>query len=204
MTKIKLCGLTRAKDIQAANRLVPEYIGFVFAEKSRRYVTGEQAKNLRAMLIPEIKAAGVFVREYPALVAELANSGTIDIVQLHGGESEDYIKALRGMTDKKIIKAFSVTCERDVEEAEKSSADYVLLDSGTGGTGTNFDWSLLKGINRQYFLAGGLDSERVKQALKILSPYCVDVSSGIETNGTKDEKKMRDFVSAVRNFWDAE
>lgn len=199
MTKIKLCGMMRERDIHAANLLMPEYIGFVFAQKSRRFITAEQALHLKNLLDKNIRSVGVFVREKPEIVAQLAQSGVIDIIQLHGGESEDYIKALRKLTDKPIIKAFSVKSLLDIEQAQNSSADFVLLDSGTGGTGTVFDWELLKNIKRKYFLAGGLDETKVKEALKKLSPYGVDVSSGIETNGFKDEKKMQSFVEAVRN-----
>lgn len=200
MTKIKLCGMTRECDIQAANSLLPEYIGFVFAEKSRRFVPEEKARSLGNILDKKIKRVGVFVNEKPENASRLANSGIIDIIQLHGSETDDYIKYLKNLTDKTIIKAFSVSSLYDIEKAEKSSADLVLLDSGSGGTGTSFDWELLKNIKRDYFLAGGLDETKVIIALKNLSPYGVDVSSGIETNGFKDTEKMKSFVRAVRNF----
>ena len=201
MTKIKLCGLSRACDIETANRLSPEYIGFVFAAKSIRYVSSEKAAELKKMLHPSIKAVGVFVREHPETVAELLRSGTIDIAQLHGGESEDYIKQLRTLTDKPLIKAYRIDTEQDVEAANMSSADYVLLDSGQGGTGTTFDWNLLEKIDRPYFLAGGLNADNVRDAIERLNPYAVDVSSGIETDGHKDSRKMEDFVHAVASSY---
>ena len=197
MTKIKLCGLSRPIDIQVANRLSPEYIGFVFAPKSKRYVTAEKAKELKRLLAPEIKAVGVFVDESPQTVAELLNEGVIDIAQLHGSEDEDYIKLLKELAGKPIIKAFCIESEEDIVRAEKSSADYILLDSGTG-TGNVFDWSLIKSVKRPYFLAGGLDCTNVGEAIRTLQPYAVDVSSGIETNGLKDINKMTEFVSTVR------
>lgn len=197
MTKIKLCGLSRPCDIEAANRLQPEYIGFVFAPKSRRYVNAEKAVELKKLLHPAIKAVGVFVRENPETVAGLLRNGTIDIAQLHGGESEDYIKQLRMLTGKPLIKAFRIDTEQDVEASNRSSADYVLLDSGQGGTGTVFDWNLLEKIDRPYFLAGGLNADNVRGAIDILNPYAVDVSSGIETDGYKDIQKMEAFVHAV-------
>lgn len=198
MTRIKLCGLSRVCDIEAANKLMPEYVGFVFAPKSRRYVSEEKAAQLRQLLSLDIKAVGVFVNEDINAVAGLLRKGIIDIAQLHGGEDEDYIKALRSLTDKPIIKAFRIDTAQDVQNAERSSADYVLLDSGSGGTGTVFDWELLGSIERPYFLAGGLDAENIENAVKTLRPYAVDVSSGIETGGVKDIMKMKQFVSLVR------
>jgi phosphoribosylanthranilate isomerase len=198
MTKIKLCGLSRPQDIEAANRLKPDYIGFIFAPKSRRYVSPQRAAELRALLDPSIQAVGVFVREEPETIAALLRAGTIDVAQLHGGEDEDYIAALRARTGKPLIQAFRVDTQEDVQRAGKSSADLVLLDAGTGGTGTCFDWSLIQSLKRPYFLAGGLGVENVADAVKTLRPYAVDVSSGIETDGVKDPQKMTDFVRAVR------
>lgn len=197
MTEIKLCGLTRLCDIEAANELKPGYIGFVFAPKSRRYVTPEKAAELKKRLRPDISAVGVFVNESIDNAARLLNGGVIDIAQLHGTENEEYINHLRKLTDKPIIKAFRIETEQDIINAESSSADYVLLDSGAG-TGTVFDWALIKSIKRPYFLAGGLSPDNVQDAVKTLTPYAVDVSSGIETDGLKDRNKMAEFVAAVR------
>ena len=199
MTKIKFCGLRRQEDIDFANLILPEYIGFVFANKSKRYVTPEKAASLRKRLDGRINAVGVFVNEEPLQVAELLNGGVIDIAQLHGGENEEYISRLRKLTDKPIIKAFNVTDESDISLALKSSADYVLLDSHLAGSGTRFDWELLKNFGRPYFLAGGLDPENVFGAVLSLHPYAVDVSSGIETDGVKDFDKMKRFA-AVREL----
>ncbi|MDE7232251.1 MAG: phosphoribosylanthranilate isomerase [Lachnospiraceae bacterium] len=197
-TKIKLCGLSRECDIEAANELLPEYVGFVFAKKSIRYVSPEQAAALRKQLAPQILAVGVFVNEPPESVSELLAAGVIDIAQLHGSEDEAYIERLRALADKPIIKAFSVNAEQDIRRAAESSADLVLLDAGSGGTGTAFDWGLLAGMERPYFLAGGLDASTVEEAVRKWRPYAVDVSSGIETDGHKDVEKMRNFVWAVR------
>lgn len=198
MTKIKLCGLKRPQDIQAANELLPAYIGFVFAPKSRRYVHPDRAEELRRMLNPGIIPVGVFVNETPETVAALLDRGIIDIAQLHGKEDEAYIRRLRQLTKKPLIQAFRVDTPADVAAAQASTADYVLLDSGAGGTGTCFDWSLLQDIQRPYFLAGGLTPENVGGAVATLHPYAVDVSSGIETDGAKDKEKMTQFVRAVR------
>lgn len=198
MTKIKLCGLTRPCDIEIANQLKPEYVGFVFAKNSRRYVTSDRAFELKKMLLPEIKTVGIFVREAPETVSGLLNEGILDMAQLHGGEDEAYIHCLRSLTDKPLMKAFRVDSAKDIAAAERCSADYVLLDSGDGGTGTAFDWTLLQKMKRPYFLAGGLTCENVGRAVKELRPYAVDVSSGIETDGYKDAGKMVKFVDAVR------
>ncbi len=197
MTRIKLCGLSRPCDIEAANELKPDYIGFVFAPKSKRYVTPEQAMTLKQMLLREIQAVGVFVNEDPLNVARLLRDQIIDVAQLHGGEDEAYIARLRQLTDMPIIQAFRVKTARDVERIEQSTADYVLLDSGAG-TGTVFDWDLIQNVTRPYFLAGGLDPYNVADAVKTRRPYGVDVSSGIETGGRKDKTKMAAFVAAVR------
>ena len=197
MTKIKLCGLSRMEDIEAVNELKPEYIGFVFAPKSRRYVTPETVIELKQLLSPEIQAVGVFVNERPEKIVELLHNGVIDVVQLHGDEDEVYISRLRKLTDKPIIKAFRVETASDIDDAKRCSADYILLDSGAG-TGTVFDWKLLQNIHRPYFLAGGLTPDNAADAVKQLHPFAVDVSSGIETGGTKDKEKMAAFVAAVR------
>lgn len=196
--KIKLCGLMRPSDMEAANLLHPDYVGFVFARKSRRYVSLERVKTLKELLHPDILAVGVFVDEEPDAVAAWLAAGVIDLAQLHGGEDEAYMEKLRGLTDKPIIKAFSVKGEGDIRNANESSADYVLLDAGDGGTGTAFDRELLAGMNRPYFLAGGLEPSTVGEAVRRWRPYGVDVSSGIETDGVKDADKMREFVDHVR------
>lgn len=197
MTKMKFCGLSRCCDIEAANELMPDYIGFVFAPKSRRYVTAEKAAKLKQMLSPRIQAVGVFVNETPQNVADLLNQGVIDIAQLHGNEDEDSIKRLRQLTDKPVIKAFRIETAGDILQAEQCTADYILLDSGAG-TGTVFEWKLIRNIRRPYLLAGGLSPENVKDAVAMLHPYAVDVSSGIETNGYKDKSKMAAFAAIVR------
>ena len=197
MTKIKLCGLSQLCDIEAVNELNPDYIGFVFASKSRRYVTYERAAELKSRLSPEIQAVGVFVNESLQNVAKLLQKGVIDMAQLHGDEDEDYITQLRQLTNKPIIQAFRIKTAKDVNTAQQSRADYILLDSGAG-TGTVFDWELVKSIRRSYFLAGGLDADNVTDAVKALHPFAVDVSSGIETGGVKDKSKMAAFAAAVR------
>ena len=197
MTRIKLCGLSRPCDIQTANELMPEYIGFVFAPKSKRYIDPQKAAGLKELLSSDIQAVGVFVDEASDTVAALLNSGVIDIAQIHGGEDEAYIQRLRQRTDKPIIKAFQIKSRHDLAEAKACTADHILLDSGAG-TGNVFDWSILQDVKRPYFLAGGLSPDNVGDAVRLLHPYAVDVSSGIETDGRKDEEKAAAFIAAVR------
>lgn len=197
MTKIKLCGLSRAVDIQAVNELQPDYIGFVFAPKSKRYVSPDQARELKRLLSSGIQAVGVFVNEGPEVVADLLNSGVIDLAQLHGSEDAAYIASLKKLTAKPIIQAFTIRTPEDIDLANRSPVDYVLLDSGAG-SGTVFNWDLIQYMTRPYFLAGGLDQYNVAEAIRALHPYAVDVSSGIETDGRKDQSKMAAFVAAVR------
>lgn len=197
MTKIKLCGLKRPCDIAYVNELAPDYIGFVFAKKSKRYVSPEEAKVLRSRLQTGIVPVGVFVDEEKELVAKLVKQNIIEAVQLHGQETEEYIQELRTMVSCPIIKAFRMESDADVAAAKESLADYVLLDSG-GGSGATFDWSMLKEMNRPYFLAGGLTSENVAEAIRKLQPFAVDASSSLETGGVKDRDKMTNFVQVVR------
>ncbi len=197
MTKIKLCGMRRVIDIQTANTLKVEFIGFVFWTKSKRMVTPEEAAELKSILSPDIAAVGVFVDEKAETVAELLNRGTIDIAQLHGSEDEAYVRHLRTLTRKPLIQVFRIREQKDLEAAACSSAESVLLDAGKGD-GITFDWNLLRDFTRPYFLAGGLTPENVSAAIDQLHPYAVDISSGIETNGIKDAEKMTAFVKAVR------
>lgn len=198
MTKVKFCGLTKEADILAANELLPDYVGFVFAPKSRRCITPEKAAALKEKLNASICAVGVFIDETYEAVAKLHKSGIIDIAQLHGNESSEYIERLRSLSHMQIIQAFRIKTAADVAAAQKSPADYILLDAPVPGGGTVFDWSLIKELDRPFFLAGGLNPDNVKQAALELEPYAVDVSSGIETDGIKDKEKMRRFLCALK------
>ena len=197
MTQIKFCGLSRLQDIEFVNELKPEFIGFVFARQSRRYILPECALKLKAELSQEIKSVGVFVNEKINIIANISSQNIIDLIQLHGSEDDNYVRQLKNLTSKAIIKAFVIKSSRDIIQASQSSADYILLDSGAG-TGQAFNWDLIKSFRRDYFLAGGLNPENVRRAIKILNPFAVDTSSGIETNGFKDKIRMSAFVDAVR------
>ncbi|MDO4331146.1 MAG: phosphoribosylanthranilate isomerase [Eubacteriales bacterium] len=200
-SRIKICGLYRPCDIDFVNASRPDYIGFVFA-KSKRQVTKEQAKLFKEKLDPGILAVGVFVNEEPEAIAQLVKDGIIDMVQLHGQETEEYMEKLRKLlkdSGKKcpFIQAFSVKTEEDVAKACKSSADYILLDHGAGGTGHSFDWSVIGQIDRPFFLAGGLGPDNLKKAMRV-GAFALDVSSGVETDGCKDPEKIERCVAMRR------
>ena len=197
MTKIKLCGISRSEDISIVNNLKPEYIGFVFAKKSKRYVSPDIAAGLKKELSEGIEAVGVFVDEPVENIAELFRKKIIDAAQIHGNEDDDYIKRLKNLVDIPVVKAFQMNKVTDISAVEGSKADYILLDSGAG-SGETFEWDSIKHIKRPFFLAGGLNEHNVAAAVRDIHPFAVDVSSGIETNGVKDGIKMADFVAAVR------
>jgi phosphoribosylanthranilate isomerase len=204
ITKIKLCGMRTAEDITAANRCRPDAVGIICSEGFRRYVPWQKALELREQLDSSNRCTGVFVNETYEYIASYLKRGIIDVVQLHGDESEDYIRQLRQVMLYQgrvlpVIKAFKVRSREDVEKAIKSTADYILLDNGTG-TGQTFDWGLLENVGREYFLAGGLGPENVAEAVRRLHPFAVDMSSRLETEGSKDAEKMRRAVCAVRDL----
>jgi len=197
ITKIKFCGLRRPEDILYANKLLPDYIGFVFAP-SRRQVDMNTARQLKSLLDPAIAAVGVFVNEKPELVARHCNEGIIDMIQLHGDEDQLYYDELKSLTDVPVIRAVRV---KDALPEELPQADYLLFDTlsgyGMGGTGDAFDWSILRGVDRPYFLAGGLNRYNIGKAIESFKPFAVDVSSGIETGGVKDPEKMEEIIKKI-------
>lgn len=197
MTKIKICGLMTPQDAAFVNAVQPDFAGMILSPGFRRTVTRETAAAIRKALDAAIPAVGVFVDAEPADIAAYVNSGIIQTVQLHGHEDTAYIEKLRQMTDAQIFQAFRIRSAADVQQAEQSPADMILLDSGTG-TGKVFDWSLLSDIRRPYLLAGGLNPENAPAAVAALHPAGVDVSSGVETDGRKDFAKIQAFVNAVR------
>ena len=203
MTKIKICGLTRTEDIEMVNEFLPDYIGFVFA-KSRRQVSAEQAKELKNKLRPAIKAVGVFVNEKPENIAEIANQGIIDLIQIHGDEDAAYCAQLRKLTQAPIIKVVRVQVEDDFAGIEEFYCDYYLFDTLSskeyGGTGQAFDHSLLynKEIKKPFFVAGGLNQDNVAAVIEVIKPFGVDTSGGVETDGIKDANKIKEFIKQGR------
>lgn len=203
MTKIKLCGLSRPEDITVVNEIRPEYIGFVFA-KSRRQVNEDTAKILKKSLNPNIQAIGVFVNEEIKTISKLYQNNIIDIVQLHGDEDENYIRKLRTEIPGIIIKAVRVKEILDIKRSDEFSCDYLLFDTFVekeyGGSGITFNWSMIgEEISKPFFLAGGLHISNVEGAIKQCHPYCLDVSSGVETDGYKDKNKMHEIVAKIRS-----
>ncbi|TGE39510.1 phosphoribosylanthranilate isomerase [Desulfosporosinus fructosivorans] len=204
MRKIKICGLFRDCDIDYVNEARPDFIGFVFA-KSRRQVSVVWAEAMRPRLKSEITPVGVFVNESLEKVAKLLNDNTIEMAQLHGDENENYIRELKTLTNKPIIKAVRVLSEEDIVSGQHTVADFLLLDNGAGGTGESFDWSLVSQVKNQeqnqkpFFLAGGLMADNLEQAILATSPYAVDLSSGVETDGLKDRAKILEIVRRMHN-----
>ena len=166
MVKIKICGLKRLADIEMVNKYKPDYIGFVFADTKRK-VSHELAAELKDNLDSDIIAVGVFVDADIEEILKLYRDGVIDVAQLHGAESEDYIKALKEKTnyELKIINAIEMSQDKDLLKYEDSIADYLLLDSGKG-SGKTFDWNLIrKDLKKDFFLAGGLNVSNINQAI---------------------------------------
>lgn len=197
--KIKICGMRRPEDIGYANQVLPDYVGFILAKGFRRSVSRETAAALKAQLDPRIRAVGVFVDDPLEEIISLLEEGVIDLAQLHGQESEEDILYLKAMTGKPVIKTVKAENRHIVEAWLDTAADYLLFDSGTG-SGKTFDWSILEDIQRDFFLAGGLTPENLREAASQVQPYGVDLSSGTETDGVKDPEKMRRAVEIVRGL----
>ncbi len=196
-TYIKTCGMTRLEDIGAVNETHPDMCGFIINfPKSTRSVSAEQQIELAARLDPTICSVGVFVDAPITQIVALAHIGSIQAIQLHGNEDENYIAHLRKQCTLPIIKAFQIKNANDLAKADASSADIVLLDSGQG-SGKSFDWSLLQTFARPYLLAGGLNPQTISEALNSLNPWGVDLSSGLETNGLKDREKIQCATAIV-------
>ena len=190
------------EDIDCVNRIQPDYCGFIVNfPKSHRSKTEEEVKNLTSGLSDRIVSVGVFVDEDPRTVIRMLREKTIDTAQLHGNENEDYIRMVQRESRRPAIRAFEIQTKEDVRKAERSPADAILLDAGKG-SGRSFNWSLLNGIQRDFFLAGGLSPENLRQALQQVRPAAVDLSSGVETAGRKDAAKMEEAVRIVRQFSD--
>lgn len=196
--RVKICGLRRPQDVEAANEARPDYVGFVVDfPRSRRNVPTSELASLSRLVRPEIRRVGVFVDEPVEAIARLFESGAIDVAQLHGSEDGEYLSRLRATCGVPVIQAFRMKGAEDVERTMASSADLVLLDNGQG-TGHTFDWSLARDVRRPFMLAGGLGPKNVAQAIRAVHPWGVDMSGGVETEGTKDPIKMRAAVVAAK------
>ncbi|MBR3173837.1 MAG: phosphoribosylanthranilate isomerase [Eubacterium sp.] len=204
MTKIKICGLKRKEDIEYVNELKPSFIGFVFAD-SKRKVDKVTAKELKSLLNDDIMSVGVFVDKDIDFVVELVKDKVIDIIQLHGNEDENYISSLKEKLDDetKIIKAVKVKSSEDILKARELDIDYLLLDTyaenTAGGSGKEFDKTLIPADMDDYFLAGGLNETNLEKTIATYHPFAVDLSSGVETDGVKDRDKIRRVIDIVKN-----
>lgn len=217
--KVKMCGISKVETIPAVVEAKPDYMGLVFAP-SKRQVTVDQAKTLVEELhrgyAPKygsdtehdkndtIKTVGVFVNETVDNLITIANEANLDAVQLHGDEDEAFIQSLKERTNVEVWKAIQIRSAADVEEWIDSSADMLLFDAyhkdERGGTGDVFDWASLDAFERPFMLAGGIDSTNVARAIRTVRPYGIDISSGIETNGVKDDEKITAFTKIVKSI----
>ena len=204
MVKVKICGIKNLQDVQAVNKHKLDFAGFVFYPLSKRYVSLIVARRLKAALNRHIKTVGVFVNAPVEEIAAAAELGIIDLVQLHGDEGNAYIAELKKICKLPIIKAVRVQDENDIKRADYYDCDYLLFDtysqSAYGGTGRQFNTQLLKGvkIHKPYFIAGGLNADNVRHAIKGLKPFAADVSGGVETDGGKDAAKIKAFIKQVK------
>lgn len=188
MIKIKICGLRRKEDILIVNKYKPDYIGFVFAEKSKRKINIDEALYLKSLLDKDIKAVGVFLNNDLSFIKEIVNKNIIDVIQLHGNEENNYLKKIKEFTSLPIIKAYN----------DDPLCDFILIDNIIPGSGIEADYKL-PNVNKPCFIAGGINKDNVLKALK-QNPYCIDVSSGVEINGFKDEEKIKEIIKVVRDY----
>ncbi len=210
--KVKMCGISKVETIPAIVDAKPDYMGLVFAP-SKRQVTVEQAKILIEELhkqcinhydIKVVKTVGVFVNETLDNLVRIADTANLDAVQLHGDEDEAFIQSLKERTNVEVWKAVQIRSAADAEAWIDSSADMLLFDAyhkdERGGTGEVFDWSCLDEFERPFMLAGGIDSTNVARAIRTVRPYGIDISSGIETDGVKDDEKIKAFTNIVKTI----
>ena len=199
-TKIKFCGLRLEEDVKLAASLDADFMGFILSERFRRYVSPDEVSRLKQFVPSKTKTVGVFVDEPEDYVTACAKQADLDMIQLHGCEDDAYIADIKEKTGLPVIKMIKPVSIDDIITARQSMADLILLDSGAGGTGRVFDWSLAENLGRDYILAGGLTPVNVGDAVKRLKPFAVDVCSGVETDGSKDSSKMKAFAAEVRNI----
>lgn len=201
--KIKICGIKSAEDVAIINEFKPNFAGFIFYPKSKRFLSKQKAKELKKLIDPDIQVVGVFVDEDSRYIKELIEESVIDIVQLHGHEDQDTIDFLKSLGIP-VIKAIRVKSPDSLLDIKKYDPDYFLFDiysKDYGGTGKTFNWDLLDNYDRDipYFLAGGLNIDNLNRALE-LPAFSLDISSGVETNGNKDKKKIKEIINSLRNF----
>ncbi|MBP5775881.1 MAG: phosphoribosylanthranilate isomerase [Clostridiales bacterium] len=199
-TKIKFCGLRLEEDVKLAASLDADFMGFILSQRFKRYISPDEVSRLKQFVPSKTKTVGVFVDEPEDYVTACAKAADLDMIQLHGSEGDAYIADIKEKTGLPVIKMVKPVSNDDIISARQSVADLILLDSGAGGTGKVFDWSLAENLGRDYILAGGLTPVNVGDAVKRLKPFAVDVSSGVETEGIKDSSKMKAFAAEVRKI----
>ena len=192
MTKVKICGLSTAEAVETAVLAGADYIGFVFAE-SKRQVSLEQAHELAKLVTGKTKIVGVFVSPSLEELEQAIAQVPLDIVQIHGMFDEVLIPKI----SVPVIRAIQLS---DQEAKVTSPADFLLFDAPVAGSGRTFDWDLLKDqkIQQDFFIAGGLTVDNVRQARETFQPYALDVSSGVETDGRKDIEKIKAFIEGAK------
>ena len=193
MTKVKICGLSTKEAVETAVSAGADYIGFVFAP-SKRQVTLEQAAEMAKLIPANVKKVGVFVSPNRKELLEAIEKVGLDLVQIHGQAADDLFENLPCAS----IQAVQVDGDGHVPN---SQADYLLFDAPVAGSGQTFDWDQLDmtELAQPFFIAGGLNEDNVARAIQYFSPFAVDVSSGVETNGQKDHEKIRRFIERVKN-----
>lgn len=201
MAKIKICGICRKQEIDYVNKYRPDYVGFMFSD-SRKQLNAREALDLRKRLADGIETVGVFVNEDPAYAASMCEEGIIDMVQLHGDEDEAYIRRLKELTDKPVIRAVRVCSREKVLKAQELPCDYLLLDAFTPGvrgeSGRLISRNFIPPLKKPWFLSGGLGVDNLEKIMKQLSPYGFDISGGVESGGRKDAKKIKKVIDMVR------
>ncbi len=201
--KVKICGIRSLEAAQAALNSGADFLGFIFVPNTKRYITPEDAKKIiDSARSEEIKIIGVFRDQPLEEVNQITEKLNLDYVQLHGQETPEYVNQINS----KIIKAFNLSSNFDTEKTsskmEKYKADYFMLDRQIVGEGDMLDPYLVNELASEFpvFLSGGLTPDNVQQVLKVVKPFAVDVSSGVETNGEKDLVKIKKFISLVKKI----
>lgn len=217
---IKICGITSVEEVEYINKLKPEYIGLVFT-KSKRQICKEQGIVLSKVLCEEVKIVGVFKDNSLNEIKEIIQCVKLDVIQLHGNESDDFIESVKLIIEEKygenqreevkerieVWKGISIKSKDDFKILNSLKVDRFILDGLKPGSGEVFDWELIKDINTEFFLAGGISLNNINEIIKYIKPYGIDVSSGVETidtlgNRKKDYYKIKELIERVRKIYE--
>lgn len=217
---IKICGITSVEEVEYINKLKPEYIGLVFT-KSKRRICKERGRVLSKVLCEEVKIVGVFKDNSLNEIKEIIQCVKLDVIQLHGNESDDFIESVKLIIEEKygenqreevkerieVWKGTSIKSKEDFKILNSLKVDRFILDGLKPGSGEVFDWELIKDINTEFFLAGGISLNNINEIIKYIKPYGIDVSSGVETidtlgNRKKDYYKIKELIERVRKIYE--